>query len=202
MASGAKPVPAFVAAGDLPRAAETEWVTHSDALVVLYATQQFLRIPPKEGGAFYGPGYFEDRRGEILEALGRPSRGASKRLLISNGCIACKAPVPAGSTGDHLIPLHDGGSDSIENHLPMCRSCNSSKGRKDLLEWWESKNRDPLALGLDALTIYARLKFRWLWNYGSPLAPAPLYLEGQLRRLLAELPSDRHRRAAVGVGHA
>ena len=102
--------------------------------------------------------------------------------------------------GDHLIPRHDGGSDSIENHLPMCRSRSSSKGRRDVLDWGESKDRDPLALGLDTLTLYARLKFRWLWNYGTPLAPAPAYLEVQLRRLLAELPSDRHRRSAMKVG--
>ena len=200
MAATSSPTSPFVSARDLPRAPARGFLSHSDALVVLYATQQFLRIPPKEGGLPYGPGYFDGRRAEILEALGRPSRGSAKRLLLSNGCVACKAPVPAGSTGDHLIPLHDGGSDSIENHLPMCRSCNSSKGRRDLLDWWESKDRDPLALGLDTLTLYARLKFRWLWNYGAPLAPVPAYLESQVRRLLAELPTGRHRRAAMGVG--
>jgi hypothetical protein len=188
-------------ATNLPHPPEVqEGLTHSDALVVLYAAQQFLRIPPAEGGRPYGAGYFEGRRAEIMEALGRPSRGSAKRLLRRNECVSCKTRVPPGSTGDHLIPLHDGGSDSIENHLPMCRCCNSSKGRKDLLEWWESKERGPLALGLDALTVYARLKFRWLWNYGTPLAPAPAYLEAQLRRLLAELPSDRHRRSARKVG--
>lgn len=178
-------------------------LSHSDGLVVLYATQQFLRVPRLEGGRPYAPGYFRGRREEVLEALGRPLRGSVLRMVRSSLCVGCRVPVSARSAGDHLIPLHDGGSDSAENYVPMCRSCNSSKGKRDLLEWWESKDRDPLALGLDTLTIYARLKFRWLWNDAGPavaLAPAPEYLIAQVRRLLLELPSLSHRYAAVGVG--
>jgi 5-methylcytosine-specific restriction endonuclease McrA len=80
----------------------------------------------------------------------------------ATGASPARSPSPPESMGDHLIPRHDGGSDSIENHLPMCRSRSSSKGRRDVLDWGESKDRDPLALGLDTLTLYARLKFRWL----------------------------------------
>ena len=200
MAASARPESPFVRGRDLAPRTESGRLTHSGALVVLYATQQFLRIPPKDGGAFYGPGYFSDLREEILEAMGRPSRMSTLRLARSSLCIAPRRKTVPASVGDHLIPLSDGGLDSAENHVPMCRSCNSSKGRKDLLEWWESKDRDPLALGLDTLTVSARPKFRWLWTYGEPLASVAGYLEAQVRRLLAELPPERHRRAAWEVG--
>ena len=38
-------------------------------------------------------------------------------------------------TIDHVVPLERGGSDAIANCVPACRSCNSSKGTKKLLEW-------------------------------------------------------------------
>ena len=36
---------------------------------------------------------------------------------------------------DHVVPLSRGGKHEIENLLPACRSCNSSKGAKLLEEW-------------------------------------------------------------------
>lgn len=37
---------------------------------------------------------------------------------------------------DHVVPLKKGGAYSKENIVPACRSCNSSKQDKDLLEWY------------------------------------------------------------------
>jgi len=38
-------------------------------------------------------------------------------------------------TIDHVIPLFSGGNNSMENIVPACTSCNSSKGKKSLLIW-------------------------------------------------------------------
>lgn len=38
-------------------------------------------------------------------------------------------------TQDHLIPLFHGGTDTSDNIIPACRSCNSSKGIMNLKEW-------------------------------------------------------------------
>lgn len=36
---------------------------------------------------------------------------------------------------DHVLPISRGGNNNIENLLPACVSCNSSKGSKLLKEW-------------------------------------------------------------------
>lgn len=44
---------------------------------------------------------------------------------------------------DHLIPRSRGGSDSGDNLVWSCRSCNSSKGARDLLLWFQSREEFP-----------------------------------------------------------
>lgn len=36
---------------------------------------------------------------------------------------------------DHIFPQRYGGKDNAENLIFACKSCNSSKGKKDLIEW-------------------------------------------------------------------
>lgn len=38
-------------------------------------------------------------------------------------------------TIDHIIPLSRGGTNDIENMIPVCVSCNSKKGAKTLIEY-------------------------------------------------------------------
>ena len=58
------------------------------------------------------------------------------KALNANYCAYCGI---SGDTQklslDHIIPKKLGGEDSGENLLPVCRSCNSSKSSKDLIEW-------------------------------------------------------------------
>lgn len=46
--------------------------------------------------------------------------------FFNNTCCACFSD-SNGITKDHIIPIKNGGSDSIENIQPMCRKCNSKK---------------------------------------------------------------------------
>lgn len=44
---------------------------------------------------------------------------------------------------DHLIPKKKNGSESSDNIVWACRSCNSSKSDKDLIEWFGSRGDFP-----------------------------------------------------------
>lgn len=66
------------------------------------------------------------------------------RLLAAynNCCAVCSVPMtntsrrtPTSFTWDHIVPLSMGGRDDDSNLLPMCQSCNSTKGKKSLLGW-------------------------------------------------------------------
>lgn len=52
--------------------------------------------------------------------------------LCDGRCVYCGEPA---TTQDHVIPLSRGGDDGIENVVPACRSCNSSKKDKLPSEW-------------------------------------------------------------------
>lgn len=39
-------------------------------------------------------------------------------------------------TMDHVTPISQGGTTTLGNIIPACQSCNSSKGNRDLIEWY------------------------------------------------------------------
>lgn len=56
-----------------------------------------------------------------------------KCIKYRNMCVYCGEKVLLGP--DHAIPLSKGGSNSIDNILPCCKSCNSSKSTKSFEEF-------------------------------------------------------------------
>lgn len=70
-----------------------------------------------------------------------------------------------GSSGhlalDHIFPKIYGGSDSADNLLFACRSCNSSKGKKDLMEWMVYRGK---YLPLMIIRRYLKLTFNYCSN--------------------------------------
>lgn len=70
------------------------------------------------------------------------------KAILPQACWYCGET--ANLSMDHIIPRSRGGGDTGENLITVCRSCNSSKGGRDLLVWMKSRDRFP------ALYLYRR----------------------------------------------
>jgi len=63
------------------------------------------------------------------------------KLLSGNKCSYCGANENLGL--DHIFPQKFGGRDTGDNLVYACKPCNSSKGKKDLMEWMGYRNTFP-----------------------------------------------------------
>ena len=57
-------------------------------------------------------------------------------------CIYCGCE--ENLTFDHIIPLSKGGPDIISNQVLACKSCNSSKGDKDIFYWYGIERKETV----------------------------------------------------------
>ena len=55
------------------------------------------------------------------------------KKIYSSPCFICGST--ENITADHIIPIAKGGRHSIGNLQALCKSCNSSKGKKLMSEW-------------------------------------------------------------------
>ncbi|MDT8334441.1 MAG: HNH endonuclease [Desulfurivibrionaceae bacterium] len=63
------------------------------------------------------------------------------KLLSGQKCSYCGSSINLAL--DHIFPQKFGGQDAGDNLIYACKSCNSSKGKKDLMEWMNLKNQFP-----------------------------------------------------------
>lgn len=102
-------------------------------------------------------------------------------------CVYCGATDQLSA--DHLIPRAIGGTHAQHNLVRACRSCNSSKGKRDLLAWCERQQVFPRVL---LLRRYLKLVALFCMEsdlLGRPLADGPaLDLPFDLQRLPTRYP--------------
>ena len=60
------------------------------------------------------------------------------KKLYSQPCSSCG--IEKNQSIDHIVPLSRGGTHSIGNLMTLCRSCNSSKNARTLIEWRQGKS--------------------------------------------------------------
>ena len=68
-------------------------------------------------------------------------------------------------TADHIFPRMKGGEDISDNLIMVCRSCNSSKGAKDLLAWYQERGRLIFTIfhGNIPIPRTRRMRYRARW---------------------------------------
>jgi hypothetical protein len=84
-----------------------------------------------------------------------------ERLQSKKTCVYCGTNLYLSL--DHLVPKKYGGSDSADNLVYSCRSCNSSKGDKDLLIWYNKRTEFP---PLMVLRRYLKLLIVYCEDHG------------------------------------
>jgi 5-methylcytosine-specific restriction endonuclease McrA len=176
-------------------------LSKGQTLIALYALQQWECLKQPQLSP-YKPGYFYNAIQGILRGLETPSRGTALRHLATSACIACGDPVnPLRSRFDHIIPSASGGPEDLGNALVLCRPHNSSKGTRDLLDWWLWKSYDALLLPREVLCLYARIHWQ---HYGPEVLgePTPPFLAAFLCARAAALPGDDYRIALIGAAFA
>ncbi len=142
----------------------------------------------------FGPSWFRSQG--LMTGICRENRGILFALIRRETCLCCEALLTPNSTGDHIVSRDAGGPDGAQNYMPLCRSCNSSKGSNDLLHWWiVKKQRSVLELPAEVLTAYARLTYALYLRTGREGKPIEPALGHAVKELLDQLPTSAHRRA-------
>lgn len=75
------------------------------------------------------------RRSQVRSAEGSYTSLEWQRLIekYNYSCLCCgKAEPEIKLTADHIVPIALGGANFIENIQPLCKSCNSRKGKKHI----------------------------------------------------------------------
>jgi hypothetical protein len=63
------------------------------------------------------------------------------KMILPQACCYCGAR--ENLSADHLMPTKRGGANSADNLVWACRSCNSAKGARDVVEWLELRDEFP-----------------------------------------------------------
>jgi len=86
-------------------------------------------------------GGFDAKRNKAKAERRAATKAQVEALLRkANGlCVYC-GEASDKLTIDHATPIHAGGRHNVRNLVPCCKSCNSSKGTKDLADWLFDKH--------------------------------------------------------------
>ena len=171
-------------------------------LFALYALQHWESFAAQYTRSPLSPSYFYAHVWDILKGLDNTTRTTILKHLSAPQCLVCETPVDLAHTQlDHIIPLIEGGPEDLPNAIVLCRRCNSSKGRKDLLVWWQDKAYGVATLPRRVLCLYARI--HWQHRPASLLDTVlPTARRAFLRDRAQGLQSDQHREALYGATYA
>lgn len=81
-------------------------------------------------------GELQARLGLNVHALNDPGVRVAVISMNDGRCVYCSVVLVDGDNFsiDHVVPKSAGGPDHLSNYLPCCKSCNSSKGDRHVLQ--------------------------------------------------------------------
>ena len=102
---------------------------------------------------FYGK--FKDGKQKISDFYDVNKR----KFQADSYCFYCQKEIPKIElTADHVFPRCKGGTNDMDNIIFVCKNCNSSKGKLDLIEWfllYQDRFPPTFVLGHYLRQIYA-----------------------------------------------
>jgi len=104
------------------------------------------------------------------------------KMVLPQACCYCGSREHLSV--DHLIPTKRGGANSGDNLVWACRSCNSAKCARDVLEWLAEKNQFP-----PVLLLRRYLKLAIEMSSDKDLMNTPLTAAPELPFSLSAIPT-------------
>lgn len=88
----------------------------------------------------------------------------AQRLIVyekmHGHCAYCGTEIwPEDMQADHVVPLANGGADTLDNMFPACRSCNHYKHTLTVEKFREAVERMPAVLLRDSVTFKNAVRF-------------------------------------------
>ena len=133
----------------------------------VYGTLAMVHAALEAGATSYAPlhriirGRF--RKGYLAGTMHMRPLHDDEKTKIQHAGTCCYCGRAVKLTLDHLIPQLKGGQHAADNITYACRSCNSSKGPKDMVMWLVTGGRFPAVL---VFRRYLKLTARWSEDAG------------------------------------
>lgn len=136
--------------------------TVKEAIYYSYANLAMAHSAVDKKASKYGVGNFMIRaklyKGLKDGTMNMRSIFDDEKIKIQIGKICNYCGCNEKLTLDHIFPQKFGGKDDADNLILACKSCNSSKGKKDLMEWMIIKGN---FLPLMIIRRYLKLTFNY-----------------------------------------